>query len=45
MKKRYKTPECKAVHLEMVSFLANSYSNDQGNIVIDPSLVDAGDSD
>ena len=45
MKKRYYTPECKTVYMETVSFLANSYSNDQGRISYDATEVSADEAD
>lgn len=46
MKKRYHTPACVSVNMETATFIANSYSNDQGNIRYDGSqMVNADDGD
>jgi len=48
MKKTYQMPACRVIHIDsplLLSGTTNSYSDDQGLIVFDPTEIDAGDGD
>lgn len=48
MRKRYNTPECRTIHIGSTSLLTatgNTYGNNQGSIMYNSTMVDAGESD
>jgi len=48
MKKKYTTPECTTISIRTAHLLTvsqNEYSNDQGHIHFNSTMVDAGESD